>query len=369
MSSKYQNSLAAALAAAVVAGAFLSLPVEAQSRVANSAISKPKTAAEAFKNIQVLNNIPADQLIPAMQFAASALGVECSFCHVEGAFDKDEKQPKGIARKMMKMMFAINQENFQGHREVTCYSCHRGSPHPATTPAIANELMDASTEDHGHAASNTPAPDQILDKYVNALGGAMPIERISTLVEEGRIDLGGRQFPIEILSKAPAKRISIVHLPAGDSVTGFDGSSGWRSMPGRPVQETPGSELLAARLDADLQLPLHIAQTFDKLTPEGREKVNGRDSNVISCLKQAEPPVELYFDEQSGLLTRSVRYTESPLGRNPTQIDYDDYRDQSGVRIPFRWTIARPGARFTIQIEQVQVNVAIDDSRFAKPSE
>jgi hypothetical protein len=73
----------------------------------------------------------------------------------------------------------------------------------------------------------------------------------------------------------------------------------------------------------------------------------------------------LFFDEQSGLLVRLVRYAETPLGRNPTQIDYADYRDAGGVKIPYRWTIARPAGRFTIQVDQVEQNVAIDDAKFA----
>src|ERR1022692_3945983 len=99
----------------------------------------PKKAEEQFKNIQVLKGIPADQLIPAMQFITASLGVECQFCHVEGAFEKDDKKPKQTARKMMEMMFAINRDNFEGHREVTCYSCHRGSTGPIGTPPVMAE--------------------------------------------------------------------------------------------------------------------------------------------------------------------------------------------------------------------------------------
>ena len=77
--------------------------------------------------------------------------------------------------------------------------------------------------------------------------------------------------------------------------------------------------------------------------------------------------MRLYFDKNSGLLVREVRYAETPLGRMPTQIDYADYRDSGGVKIPFRWTLARPNGRFTIQIAEVENNVPIDDARFAKP--
>src|SRR3981189_1010461 len=88
---------------------------------------------------------------------------------------------------------------------------------------------------------------------------------------------------------------------------------------------------------------------------------------MLSGQRPGEPPVELYFDTQTSLLIRLVRYAETPLGRNPTQIDYADYRDADGVKVPFRWTLARPGNRFTIQVEQIQQNVPVDDSKFAPP--
>src|SRR5580700_248368 len=107
--------------------------------VANAA--GPKKAEEQFKNIQALKGIPADQVFPAMQFITASLGVECQFCHVEGAFEKDDKKTKQTARKMMEMMFAINKDNFEGHREVTCYSCHRGNAAPQAIPAVMTEEM------------------------------------------------------------------------------------------------------------------------------------------------------------------------------------------------------------------------------------
>src|ERR1700720_2234769 len=93
-----------------------------------------KKAEEQFKNIQVLKGVPAEQIFPTMQFISASLGVECEFCHVHNAFEKDDKKPKQTARKMIDMSFAINKDNFGGHRKVTFNSCiaavliHR--PHP-----------------------------------------------------------------------------------------------------------------------------------------------------------------------------------------------------------------------------------------------
>jgi len=134
----------------------------------------PKLAEEQFKNIQALKGIPADELVPSMQFIAASLGVECEFCHMRNEFAKDDKKPKVTARKMINMVMAINKENFEGHREVTCYSCHRGSTDPVGTPIITAEEPKVGTgggKKPGEEKFALPPGDQLLDKYLAAVGG------------------------------------------------------------------------------------------------------------------------------------------------------------------------------------------------------
>jgi photosynthetic reaction center cytochrome c subunit len=372
MAGKSFRSIFAGVGLAAVA--LVATRAVAQSAPANAAGSaKPKMAAEAFKNVQVLKGIPADQLFPTMQFITASLGVECDFCHQEGAFDNDDKKPKQTARKMMQMMFAINNDNFDGRREVTCYSCHRGAPKPVAIPIIAaSEHKPVGAEGMEDAPSNAaslPDANKILDNYVRAVGGADAIRNISSRIQKGTVNFGGHKFVIEIFTEASAKRASIMRLPNGDSITAYDGHDGWLAAPGRPLREMSGADLDAAQLDADLRFPMDAKKIFSDLSVERKEKLGDREVYVLSGLREGQPPVQLYFDEQSGFLLRLVRYAESPLGRNPTQIDYSDYRGSGGLKIPFQWTIARPGGRFTIQVDQVQQNVPIDAAKFAKPGE
>src|ERR1700730_16524950 len=368
MNERYRAWLSAGL---LVVLSMTGVAARGQHDPAKPAVCKIKMAEEVYKNVQVLKGIPADRLIPAMQFITSSLGVECSFCHVEGAPEKDDKKPKQVARKMMQMMFTINQENFEGKREVTCYSCHRGSAHPRATPIIAEAGVQPVAEDmpdDGAVPADAPTAEQIFAKYVDALGGASAIGKLSTRVEKGTISLGGRQLPIDIFSKTPGKRMTIIHLPNGDNITTYDGTSGWTSAPGRPVRDIPAPEAISARLEGDLQLPVRFKELAGDLKTAKPEKIGDRDAYVVSGLNAGEPMVKFYFDESSGLLLRMLRYVDSPLGRNPTQIDYSDYRNEGNVKMPSQRTIARPGTCFTIQIEQARSNVAVDDTKFAKPA-
>jgi photosynthetic reaction center cytochrome c subunit len=334
----------------------------------------PKKAEEQFKNIQVLKGIPADDLIPTMQFITASLDVECDFCHEPKAFDKDDKKPKQIARKMMEMMFAINKDNFDGRREVTCYSCHRGNAKPLPIPAVMTEDTAASAlvhpiEKHDKEAEKKsgPTPDQLLEKYVQALGGSSAIDRISTRTMKGTIEFGGKSFPVDIYCKAPDARISFTHMPEGDSLTAFNGHEGWLGMPGRPIREMRGSDLDGASIDADVHLATHLKEIFTEMRVGGTEKTGEHDTYELIGQRTGKPPMHLYFDQQSGLLLRLVRYGDTALGWLPTQIDYADYREANGIKVPYRWTLARPSGRFTIQVNDLQQNVPVDDAKFVKP--
>lgn len=333
----------------------------------------PKPAEEEFKNIKVLKGVPADQIFPTMQFITASLGVECEYCHVrEGqklVFEKDDKKPKVTARKMMEMMFAINKENFEGHREVTCYSCHRGAADPIATPLVAtgDEKPEPAPAKPGDAKPVLPPADQLLDKYLAAIGGQAALQKVTSRVESGKLDANGHQLSIEVYAKAPDKRISTMHLPNGDSITAFDGKQGWLSNAGHP-HSMSAAENDAARIDSDFYFASHVKTLFQKFIVAPGEKIDGHDTYLVVGRNEGQPPLRLYFDQQSGLLLRLVRYAETALGRMPTQIDYADYRDADSVKIPYRWTLARPGNRFTIQIDEVKQNIAVDDAKFAQPS-
>jgi hypothetical protein len=340
---------------------------------ATAPAAEPKTAEQQFKNIQMLKGIPADQVIPAMQFMSASLGVECEFCHVQGAFEKDDKKPKQTARKMMEMMFAINADSFDRKREVTCYSCHRGSTDPVATPAVMDETkpgVEAAKKNNEEETKivGGPSGDDLIDKYLKAVGGAAAVDKINSRVMKGTITFGDRNVPIEIFAKDPDKRVSFTHTPDGDNITAFDGHEGWLGVPGHPVRDMHGPDLDAAAMDADLHFAEHLKTLFSEVEVRGAEKVGDHEAYFVVGRRGEKTPVRLYFDEQTGLLVRLVRFGETPLGRLPTQIDYADYREVGGVKIPFRWTLARPGGRFTIQLTDVKQNVPVDDAKFEKPA-
>ena len=327
-----------------------------------------KTAEQVYKNVTALKGTPADQLQPTMQFIAVSLGVECNFCHVQGDFASDEKGAKKTARSMVEMTLAINKNSFRGQTQVTCYSCHRGAAQPVGIPPVQESDTPPARPEVRRPAASTATADQILEKYVTAVGGADAIRKVTSRVMKGSIHAMGGESQIELYAKAPNKRISFSQMGGGHSITAFDGTVGWMGSTGRPPREMSTEESAAAGLDAEFYLPLRLKEIYPQLRRGRPDEVDGKPSEVLMGTAPGQPTVRLYFDRDSGLLVRMVRYANTPIGRMPTQIDYSDYRNADGVKIPFRWTLARPNGRFTIQLSEVQSNVPIEDGKFAKPS-
>jgi outer membrane lipoprotein-sorting protein len=324
-------------------------------------------APPAYKNLTtLLKDAPADQVAPAMQFITSSLGVECAFCHVAGKPEADDKPAKKTAREMIAMTAEINKTHFGGRPQMTCYSCHRGSTRPVAIPAV----LETDAAPKPPAAPAAPAPvvtaDQILEKYTTALGGSDALRKITTRQMTGKILAGGTETPIEVLTKAPNKRVTITH-GGTDSFTAFDGSAGWMGSAGRPARSMSEAESSASALDAEFWLALRIKEIYPQLRRGRPENIAGADCEVLNGTAAGHPSIRLYFDKSTGLLVRMVRYADTPLGRMPTQIDYADYRETDGAKTPFRWTLSRPNGRFTIQIASLKNNAPIDDARFAKP--
>jgi outer membrane lipoprotein-sorting protein len=178
--------------------------------------------------------------------------------------------------------------------------------------------------------------------------------------------------PLQIFAKAPNQRTTILHSPYGDMTTTYDGRSGWLAAPTEskpaPVMALTGGNLEGAGVEAELSFPGQIKRVLGDWVVGPSTLIGDRDVRIVQGKKASGSPVKLYFEEESGLLARVVRYSQSPVGRVPTQIDYEDYREVSGIKIPFKWTSTWTDGRTVFELKSVQVNVRIDATRFTKPT-
>lgn len=352
----------------------------AQPRSAPSQAAEQK-AEDVFKNIQVLKGISAKELMDTMGFFAASTGLNCADCHVSeedwDAYAKDDRVRKRTARRMVLMVNGINKSYFGGKREVTCWSCHRGGDKPTVTPDLAVQYSSAPApepDEITEAAPRQPPADEILDKYIQAIGGAQRVTSLTSFTAKGTyvgFDTAMMKVPVDIYAKAPNQLTTIVHMPEGDSTRTYDGQRGWFTLPGYPVPvlELSGGDLNGARADALLTFPARIKQDFTKWIVGFPVTINDVDTLVVQGrLGPAGFPVKLYFDPTTGLLVRSVRLVNSIVGMNPTQVDYEDYREVNGVKVPFKSTVTWTDGRSVVELSSLQPNVPVDAAKFRKPA-
>jgi photosynthetic reaction center cytochrome c subunit len=343
---------------------------------------KPPLAEEVFKNIQVLRGVPVNQFMEEMGFISASLGESCEYCHVlentgwdTYAKDTDRKQ---TARRMVIMMSIINQTNFGGKREVTCFTCHRGGPLPRVTPTVEEVYSGADPIEPEFVdvqSPGAPSADQIFDKYIQALGGTQRLARLTSFTAKGTsVGYGDERYQrkVEIYAKTPSQRTTILHMLTGDNTTTYDGRSAWVAAPITltPVTLVPltGIDLDGAKLDADLSFPAQIKQTLKDWRVGQAVMVDGHPAQVVQGTTASGGFVKLYFDKQSGLLVRQLRHSDVPIGHVATQIDYGDYREVAGVKMPYHWLVTWLDGMSTFDLTDVQPNALIDAAKFAQPT-
>lgn len=413
---------AAMLAMATVALS-LNLPnLEAQAPPAaaplTAAAMKGKTAGEFYKNVKVLKDIPAADLHNSMEYITVALGVGCAYCHTIGKFDVDDKHEKNVARNMIRMMLAIDANAFDGKRELTCFTCHRGAPIGAPTPVFDGEkapkeataaeifpplaVRGISSLDPDMSPSKAPATvasgapaapkpmaaapaplpgaAEVFSKYEQALGGKAALAKVSSLVQKGTVEMMVPPPPVppgtpagpptlgtvpaELDRKIPGKAVIALQFPGRPLA--FEGSDGVISWVG--AREETGDELARRRELAEFPPGMKFMEDHTKVQVDAREKIGDHDAyRVVGVRPDGSAIDRLYFDAQTGLLLRSYSTMQSVLGSFPEETNYDDYRSVSGIMVPFSMVFMRPDEKRIYKWSQADANAPIEESRFTKP--
>ena len=362
----------------------LGMAVPSQTPAAPTA-SQEKTVDQTRKNIQVLKGLPDSQLGEVMQFIAASMGRRCDFCHVNKGgnnwvWESDDKEEKLMARKMMTMVIGINKDNFRGSTTVSCYTCHRGRStpmgipsFPLPTPPPRQQPQAGATPGQAAATpSPTPAPptsDQILAKYIEAVGGQAAIDKVKTLIMKGTFTgFNGVALPYEVSIATPDKFYINVTTQQGTVERGFDGKAGWEKGP-RGLNELSGPVLDDLKSMFEFSRNIKLKEQFTQMRLGGRDKIGDRDVIIIGARTADNHRERLFFDAETGLLLRRLSYTETPIAVIPYQIDFEDYRDVDGVKIPFTVKVSsvEPGLVATRKYTEIKLNVPIDDSKFKMP--
>jgi hypothetical protein len=362
-----------------------------------------------LKNIQVLKGMSHDEVIASMRFISASLGVECDTCHVgrdangQTHFDLDDKKPKKTARDMMKMVKGINETYFEGHNQVTCASCHNGRENPRPFPPIADldtlkarlaeqqsarqrQQQTAQAQPQGQptppaggppgpeaiaARLGVPTPAALFAKYEQAIGGAEALAKLTSRWDKYNTTnpVTGGTSSGETLKKAPDKVLATTTGERGSNTMAYDGSTAWQKNP-RGAQAVTGPNLEQMKFVANFYRDLKLSDRYQQARPGPKTTIDGHEAyQVRGVVKGTRIQEQLFFDAQSGLLLRRVTYQPTPMGPMPDQIDFEDYRDVAGVKVPFVLKTATPDGMSVRAYTDVKFNVPVEDAKFAIPAD
>jgi hypothetical protein len=334
---------------------------------------------DVFENVTALNGEPAHLMLPTMIYFEAALGVGCPYCHDPDNTkrDLDTNELKDVARDMITMVNTLNENNFSGEEQVTCFTCHQGQAIPGSVPVVINAEVPPKLEYTVSVPALPAIPSltvaQIFDKYIAAVGGVSALENVSSLTAAGTVtqrrpgrNLAAQRF--EISSQAPSMKLTATQAGQNQNLVAYSGGDGWARGGNGNVRDLRPEELDATRLEDAFNLPAQLTQLISDTVVDHPEVVGNRELYVVTGRTENLPQVKLYFEKDTGMLVRLVYFIDTPFGPYPTQVDFADFRDVDGRTVPYSWIVSQSrGREYTYVMQNVRA-ADVDGARFVRPA-
>jgi hypothetical protein len=278
---------------------------------------------------------------------------------------------------MITMVNTLNENNFSGEEQVTCFTCHQGQAIPGSVPVVINAEVPPKLEYTVSVPALPAIPSltvaQIFDKYIAAVGGVSALENVSSLTAAGTVtqrrpgrNLAAQRF--EISSQAPSMKLTATQAGQNQNLVAYSGGDGWARGGNGNVRDLRPEELDATRLEDAFNLPAQLTQLISDTVVDHPEVVGNRELYVVTGRTENLPQVKLYFEKDTGMLVRLVYFIDTPFGPYPTQVDFADFRDVDGRTVPYSWIVSQSrGREYTYVMQNVRA-ADVDGARFVRPA-
>ena len=216
-----------------------------------------------------------------------------------------------------------------------------------------------------------PAAKEIIDRYVQAIGGREANEKIKTRVSKGTIELApmGVKGTIESYAAAPDKSYTKLTLAGlGDIIEAFDGTTAWTINPLQGNRDKAGVELLQTKLISNFYREINLDKLYPQMEVKGVEKVGDREAYVVVGTPVGLDPQTFYFDKETGFLLRADSVTVTPEGKTPIKSFFEDVRTVDGVKTPFKVRAVTPQFEIITVLTEVKNDAPVDEKIFSKPA-
>jgi photosynthetic reaction center cytochrome c subunit len=365
---------------------FLMIGWKAKTAQTQSTAGKP--VEQVRKNIQVLKGLPDSQLFLLMNFVGDSLGVNCDYCHVKGEknpqtgedtwlWERDDKKEKAVGRNMMRMVLELNRTSFNREAVVTCYTCHRGSTRPERmAPLPPRDYFGEVLKPQSKRV--LPTAQEVIAKYLSVVGANRQDVLSQAIVMRGtveRVERAKASGPTEIIFKQPHKARMTETLTSGVVTRGWNGTTAWVQS-SRGTNQVTGENLKAMKATPTTTIasdglfsPIKIPDSASRATLIGVARINDRESYQVIIEDGSTQSIQLFFDVESGLLLRRVNVTNTMLGPLNVQWDFSDYRDVSGIKVPFVIRTSDVSSYDTVvrRFSEIKIDSSLNENVFDVP--
>lgn len=237
--------------------------------------------------------------------------------------------------------------------------------------SLALAALTLAASAGGAQAQQLPPAQQIVDRYMEAIGGRAAVARHKQrrVVAEMNMPAMGLTMNIETFTASPNKVLTKIEAPGmGNMSSGYDGTVAWSNNPMQGPRVLDGPELQEQVRQADFDASLDYAKSY-RMETVGEKTVAGRPCwNVKMTHTASSQEVHNCFDKESGLLVQTSMKTQSAMGEMQIDAAMSEYKEFDGIKIPTRVVTSMGGQEMTTVIKSV-THEPVDPSMFAPPAE
>ncbi|MDP2366361.1 MAG: hypothetical protein Q8M94_21620 [Ignavibacteria bacterium] len=207
-------------------------------------------------------------------------------------------------------------------------------------------------------------PKVVLEKYLDAIGGRDALSKVEDRTTIMRGTAMGQSLTIIVKQKAPNKMRQEFKVGGMDQTMIFDGEKGVMKSPDKSVDVT-GKELEQLKIEATMELLLDPESFGIKLSYEGSEKINEKNTYKIKMVLPSGIRWFVSFDVESGLKVKEQKEMQTQMGLIEQVVTFDNYTEVDGIKYPFKLTQSFGPQSVEMTVSSVKVNKELADDIFA----
>jgi len=206
-------------------------------------------------------------------------------------------------------------------------------------------------------------PKQIIEKYVDAIGGRDAYLNIKDRTMFMTATMQGMTLKITMYQKAPNKLKNVVEVAGMEQTVVFDGSKAYMKAQDKVIEIT-GTELEKLSIEANMYIATQLDSLHINMTLVGIEKVNDKDAYKIEFSKSPENKWVEYYDKDSFLKVKEIKEMSTPQGNMTQEINYSDYKDFMGFQVPYKINQKIGAQEVNLILKSIEINTNLKDSIF-----